>query len=224
MVVTDIRKLVLLLVTLALAAGAGPAVGEQTDSPEAGNPTLSFGSAGRDADGLHPAALTIRDLGGEVMTALADPALDPDQKGRHFRNLLARALDVPVVARLALGRRWNEASPEQRQAYLASFRDYMLNRYANLLGGSAPINGFEIEDTRGLGPDEAMVQTLIQRTPAKPVRVAWRMHRGAEGFRIVDLMVEGVSFLVAQRKEFDAILRSGGDLDGLIALLRERSV
>ncbi len=53
--------------------------------------------------------------------------------------------------------------------------------------------------------------------------MSWRLRRYADDFKIIDVIVEGVSMLITQRDEFSSVIRkSGGELDGLITLLQDK--
>ena len=56
-----------------------------------------------------------------------------------------------------------------------------------------------------------------------PVRVDWRVRSKPDGgWVITDAVIEGVSMTITQRNEFGAVIRnSGGEVEGLLAKLRE---
>ena len=58
---------------------------------------------------------------------------------------------------------------------------------------------------------------------ATPIRLDWRLTATESGWRVLDIVVEGVSLLVTFRNEFAAVIeRSGGRLAGLLDELRHR--
>jgi phospholipid transport system substrate-binding protein len=58
---------------------------------------------------------------------------------------------------------------------------------------------------------------------ATPIRLDWRLTATQDGWRVLDVSVEGVSLLLTFSNEFAAVIeRSGGQLGGLIAELRNR--
>ena len=69
-----------------------------------------------------------------------------------------------------------------------------------------------------------MVHSLITRPEGlKPVAVIWRVSQKNETFKIVDLMVEGLSMGLTQQKEFASVIRmNGGKIEGLLSELRKR--
>ena len=51
--------------------------------------------------------------------------------------------------------------------------------------------------------------------------IDWRVRRVINRFKIIDVVVEGVSMLVTQKAEFGAVIRERG-VDGLINVLRSQ--
>jgi phospholipid transport system substrate-binding protein len=58
---------------------------------------------------------------------------------------------------------------------------------------------------------------------ASPVRLDWRLARSGDGWRVLDVMVEGVSLLLTYRNEFAAVIeKGGGHVSALLGELRTR--
>lgn len=186
---------------------------------------LDVETASKEVRHTHPAAQKIEAMGGEFMATLNDPSLSHEAREQRFRDMLARDLDIPVLARFMLGRHWNKTSPEKREAYVEAFGGYLINRYASLLGGASRIERFHVEEVKTLPKGDSLVNTRIDRTGKSPILAAWRMRERDDGrIVIIDLMMEGFSMAQTQRQEFRSILRAqNGRIEGLIAALREDS-
>jgi phospholipid transport system substrate-binding protein len=64
----------------------------------------------------------------------------------------------------------------------------------------------------------------VLRPDHPAVAVDWRLRRTAEGWRIVDVMIEGVSMTITHRSEFAAVIsNSPGRIEGLLQKLREKT-
>lgn len=172
----------------------------------------------------HPAAEKIDALGMEAMAVLSDESMTQEARQRHFREMLARELDIPLLARYMLGRYWKSAAPEARRAYEDAFAEYVLVRYTTLLGGASEIESFEVVGATAAENGDVLVETRIRRGDAEPVTTAWRMRDRDGRFIVIDLVVEGVSMAKTQRQEFASILRSnGGRVEDLITVLKEKT-
>jgi phospholipid transport system substrate-binding protein len=65
---------------------------------------------------------------------------------------------------------------------------------------------------------------LLNRTDGlQPLKVNWRVRARGENFKIIDIIVEGISMGQTQRSEFASVIRqNGGDIENLLSLLRKR--
>lgn len=184
---------------------------------------LDVRTASREERPAHPAAEKIEAMGAEFVATLNDASLSREARESRFREMLARDLDIPVLARFMLGRHWNKISPAKRDAYVDAFGGYLIHRYASLLGGASRIERFEVEEVKALAHGDSLVTTRIERAGKGPLLAAWRMRARDDGrIVIIDLMMEGFSMAQTQRQEFRSILRANqGRIDGLITALRD---
>jgi phospholipid transport system substrate-binding protein len=61
------------------------------------------------------------------------------------------------------------------------------------------------------------------RPGAENIRVDWRLRADNSDFRILDVIVEGLSMAVTQRDEFASVIQSkGGKVAGLLDVLRQK--
>ncbi len=172
----------------------------------------------------HPAAEQIDTLGAEAMAVLSDASMSRETRQRRFREMLARELDIPLLARFMLGRYWKKATPEVRRAYEDAFAEYILARYASLLGGAREIQGFEVVGAKASGTGDVLVETRIRRGGADPITTVWRMRDRNGRFVVIDLVVEGLSMAQTQRQEFASTLRSnGGRVEDLTSVLKQKT-
>lgn len=165
----------------------------------------------------------VRDFGERAVAMLADPTLAPDQRRDAFRRMLVADFDIEATGRFVLGRAWRGASEAQRAEYLALFEGLIVATYASRLesygGESLAVDGLRSRDDK-----RAVVATRILRAEGAPIQVDWRLRRLGPSWRIVDVVVEGVSMAITQRSEFKSALRaSGGKIEGLLAKLREKA-
>lgn len=164
------------------------------------------------------AAKFIETLSGETLTILRAEDATLDQREAHVREILERSFDLQTIGRFVLGKAWNRASPEQQQEYQAVFAEFILRTYSRRLGGYSG-EQFKVIEAKPLGKRDAVVITEIARPSGPPLEAGWRIRSGANGLRILDLIVEGVSLAVTQRSEFQSVVNSQG-VDGLIESLR----
>jgi phospholipid transport system substrate-binding protein len=178
---------------------------------------------------LAPAALAAADpaavisnLGNRALEVLGKNAT-PAQRVARFQELFREDFDVPGIARFVLGRYWKTATPEQQKEFIKLFEDYIALVYSSQL---AAYSGETLKVTGSRpGPEGAIVASeIIRPTGAPPVKVEWHLTDRGGTYKIRDVAVDGISMAVTQRSEFAAVIqRSGGQVEGLITQLREKT-
>ncbi|HEY8191843.1 MAG TPA: ABC transporter substrate-binding protein [Alphaproteobacteria bacterium] len=152
---------------------------------------------------------------------LANTTMSQDQKAVEFRNLLQDSFDLETIGRFALGRYWNTATPEQRKEYQRLFRDMVVKVYSNRF---KEYQGQKVE-TRSHRNDangDVIVTSFIVPETGAEIQVDWRTRNKNGKWKIVDVIVEGVSMSVTQRSDFSSVIqRGGGDMKVLLDYLRK---
>lgn len=166
------------------------------------------------------AAKFVKWLADKALATLNTPGGNLEQREAAFQKLLREGFDLKLIGRFVLGRYWRTATPGQRDDFQRLFEEFVIKSYSYRLGGYKGEN-FTIISTRAAGEKDALVRTRIVRPSGPPITADWRVRAKGDRFRIIDVMVEGVSMAVTQRSEFAAVISRGG-FDGLLEALRAR--
>lgn len=162
----------------------------------------------------------IKALGDQAVQLLSDKAVPMTDREAKIRELLRKNFDLETIGRFVLAKYWRTASPDQQADYLSVFSEYVLRTYARRLGGYGN-EQFKITSAKPLGNRDAIVLTEISRQAGPPITAGWRVRGSESDYKIIDVMVEGVSMAATQRSEFETIVRDQG-LVGLIEILRAK--
>jgi phospholipid transport system substrate-binding protein len=161
-------------------------------------------------------------LASKAIAGLTDKSIPPTERATRFRVLLTEGFDVPTIARFVLGRYWRTATEDERAEYLKLFEDFIVQSYASRFTEYAGEN-IRVTMSRAGSDGEVTVYTDLVRPSGPPVKVEWRTRRESGSFKIVDVIVEGVSMGITQRDDFSAaIQRGGGKVEALITILRDK--
>ena len=167
----------------------------------------------------------IDQLGRAAILHLTDKSISSEERRRRFRDLMHKAFNVPGIGRFVLGRYWNQATEDERQEYMRLFEELVVRTYADRFseysGEKFTIGKVQRDAER---QNYATVFTTIYRPNGQMVRVDWRLRQEQDqSWRVVDMVVEGVSMSVTQRSEFASVIESkGGTVKGLIETLRQK--
>ena len=181
---------------------------------------LTWLVVGGPAGALTPdeASKYIHGLGQKANQVLGKQGASLEQKEAEVRALLSDSFDIKLIGRFVVGQTWKSMNEEQREAYLSQFEEWVLRTYSKRLGGYSD-QAFEIIGAKSINNDEALVSTKLMRPNAPPLEAGWRVRGSAQGYKIIDVVVAGVSMVVTQRSEFSAVIQRQG-IDGLIETLR----
>jgi phospholipid transport system substrate-binding protein len=131
-------------------------------------------------------------------------------------------VDFREAARLAVGRSWNAATPEQRDRITKQFQTLLVRIYSNAIGVYRG-QTMRVQPVKTApGATDVTVRNQYLSPGRPPTSVEYAMHKTQEGWKIYDITVEGVSLVLTYRGEFEQIVREGG-IEGLIQGLAERN-
>jgi phospholipid transport system substrate-binding protein len=177
------------------------------------------------ADMPGPDAL-IRNTVDEVLVVVKQ---DKDIRAGNQKKILdlvdAKVLphfDFERMTRLAVGRGWRSATPEQKQQMVSEFRTLLVRTYTSAFTRFQDQN-VEIKPLRMQpGDDETTVRTLIVKPGSQPISVDYEMEKTADGWKAFDLSVEGASLVTTYRGTFAEQIQQAG-IDGLIKTLVDKN-
>ena len=168
-----------------------------------------------------PAAV-INNLGNRALEVLGKNAT-PAQRVARFHELFREDFDVPGIARFVLGRYWKTATPEEQEEFVKLFEDYIALVYSNQLAAYSG-ETLKVTGSRTNAEEAIVASEIIRPTGSPPVKVDWHLTDRNGTYKISDVTVDGISMAVTQRSEFASVIqRSGGQVAGLIAQLREKT-
>lgn len=169
------------------------------------------------------AGIFLTELTDRAEAQLTEPGLAEAERKQRFRRLLNEAFDLPVIGRFVLGRYWRRADAAQRNDFLDAFEDMMLYRFLPLFAEFSS-EKFDVGASRPYknNPDFVSVESMLRQDSGEPIHVNWRVRKQGDGYKIVDIVAEGVSIAVTLRSEYVSVLkRNGGDIGALTEVLRE---
>ena len=169
----------------------------------------------------------VKKITAEVMEAIkSDKQLAAGDKQKALKLAEEKILphvDFEEATRLAVGRGWKEATPEQKKKLVQEFRNMLVRTYSNAISAYEGQQMKVMPVRMKAGETDVTVHNQFVRPGApKPVLVDYQMRKTDKGWKIYDIVVEGVSLVLTYRSEFDAIAKQDG-IDGLIKRLTQKN-
>ncbi|MEQ8807107.1 MAG: ABC transporter substrate-binding protein [Rhodospirillales bacterium] len=167
----------------------------------------------------------VNSMASSAINSLTGKDIAREVRKERFRTLVHDFFAIKSIGKWVLGRHWRRATPEQRDEYLQLFENMLLERYVD---GFKDYSGESLEISRAEKRQENdfIVHTMLKRPGGQPVEVSWRVGVGERDgkhiFKIVDIIVNGLSMALTQQKEFNSVISNNGNsVDSLLEKMRE---
>ena len=162
----------------------------------------------------------------EVMAAIkSDKQLAAGDRQKALKLAEEKILpfvDFEQATRLAVGRSWAQASPEQKKRLVGEFKNMLVRTYSNAVEAYQG-QTLKVLPARGKpDPEDTVVRTQFNRSGGQPLPIDFHMRQVDGTWKVFDIVVEGVSLVMTYRSEFDAVVKQEG-IDGLIKRLSQKN-
>ena len=152
-----------------------------------------------------------------AISILSNDTISDAERTSSFTELVMSSIDLNLISKFVLSKAWKNASDEQKENYLIAFKDYFVSSYANKL------DQYTGEKVDVIGSQEAGKYVIVESdiiregTDTLKINLKWRLLNKDNQIKIIDLNIEGISLVIAQREEFQSFLANNDyDLDKLI--------
>ena len=148
---------------------------------------------------------------------------DPGKIYGLVNEVVIPHFDFISMSKWVLGKTsWRGASEGQREQFIGEFRTLLVRTYAKALleYSNEVIEYLPTEDNPN--SNLVVVKTKINQPGAKAVPIDYRMHVSGGEWKVVDIVVDGVSLVSTYRGSFASQIKKGG-LDSLISKLSQRN-
>jgi len=130
--------------------------------------------------------------------------------------------DFRRMTQLAVGKYWRRATTQQREALVTEFRDMLVRTYTKVFTVYRD-QKVDVKPLRiAVSDTEATVKTSIGLPGTPTTQVDYEMKRAADGWKVFDISIEGVSMVLSYRGTFTSEIKEGG-VDGLIKTLSDKN-
>ena len=162
----------------------------------------------------------------EVMAIIkADKDIQSGNQKKIYALVDAKVLphfDFTRMTRLAVGRYWKQATPEQQQRLVEEFRNLLVRTYSTSLSNYKN-QTIEFKPMRISPSDtDVTVKSVVNQPGGQPIPIDYQLIKASDGWKVYDITVEGVSLVVNYRSSFAREIQEGG-MDKLIQTLAQKN-
>lgn len=159
----------------------------------------------------------VKTFSDQAINILNNEKISETEKTEVFTSLVMESIDLNLVSKFVLSKSWKNASDDQKARYLNAFETYFINSYANKFDQYSG-EKIKIVNSEQAGKYVIVDSNIIREgTDTLKINLKWRLLNREGKIKIIDLNIEGISLVIAQREEFQSFLtNNNSDLDKLI--------
>ena len=130
--------------------------------------------------------------------------------------------DFTTMSKWVLGKNWRSLNPDQQQRFTTEFRTLLVRTYAVSLSEYQDQKLNYLPLKAAPSADDVTVRTEVLRGGGPAIPINYSMHLTANGWKVYDVVIDGVSLVINYRTSFATQIRTGG-VDKLIEDLVARN-
>ena len=182
-----------------------------------GMPLNSLGETDESVSRAEPRAVVAQLQSGLVDASNAFADAPVEERYAALEPLIRETHDLPYIARFAMRRYWADLTDQQQSEFMETFTRLSIATYASRFQGLTDqtfgISG-QTDQPRG---HVEINGTLLQKD-GEILKINYVLHESAEGWQIINIIVDGVSDLALKRGEYQSVFSDTG-FTGLVDYL-----
>lgn len=159
----------------------------------------------------------------EKVVAIAKASQDETLQDNQVAILLNENLAYDRIARFVLGKHWANATEDEKKEFIDLYAKSLRLAYSRQIL-SVDLKDVQIDDAF-VSPRGQLITVktnVMDPDSGQLVAIDWRLISAPTGYKIVDVLVEGISVASSQRSEYASIIqRGGGKVEAVLAKLRQ---
>jgi len=189
-----------------LAAGAGGAQSIPPDEREAY---------------LAPPTELVTVTVGRVVAILQDTSVPTEVRRQRIEEIAFDVFDFPTMGKLVLARNWKKLDAAQQKEFVEEFKVHLSRNYGSRLDRYQQTD-VEIVSARIEPRGDVTVLSKVVGGEFDGVELDYRLRRRQGEWKVIDVVIEGVSLIANFRSQFREVLSQKGP-EGLLEQMRSKN-
>jgi phospholipid transport system substrate-binding protein len=186
---------------------------------------LLLGAAAAWAQPEEPGAL-VRETSDRMLAVLKEQRdvikAEPARLYGLVDEIVLPHFDFERMSRWVLGKHWRQASAEQQREFVNQFRTLLVRTYGTALLEYTDQQVKFLPVRISADGRDATVRTEVVKPGAPAIPINYSMYLGDHGWKVYDVVIDGISLVSNYRTTFAAEIRNHG-IDALIRRLADRN-
>ncbi len=157
----------------------------------------------------------------QIIAVLADEDASSEERVSAIQAIAYEIFDFTTMSKLVLARNWRKMPKDQRIEFVREFKEHLSRTYGTRLDRfdqeSIEVTGTQVEPR-----DDVTVITKVVGGQFDAAVTSYRLRNRNGRWRIIDVVIEGVSLVSNFRSQFAEVINRGS-IDDLLAKLRDKN-
>lgn len=157
----------------------------------------------------------------KIVATLAKKELSPAERISEIEAIAYEIFDFTTMSKLVLARNWRKLDKPKRAEFVREFKRHLSRTYGTRLDRynqeEVDVYGAHVEVR-----DDVSVKSRIIGGQFDQAEISYRLRNRRGEWKIIDVVIEGVSLVSNYRSQFAEVL-NGGTIDDLLAKLKEKN-
>jgi phospholipid transport system substrate-binding protein len=169
------------------------------------------------AEDLKAPQQVIANISETLQKKLQDKSFTQDfaQTTKFVNSVIGPHTDFNKIAPLVLGKNWNTTTPAEQERFKSEFQTLLVRAYARAFveynDWTIQYQPLDLENNA----KKAMVKTKVMQRNIQPVEVYYRMILSQDGWKVIDILIDGVSLVTNYRSTFNQEIQQKGSLQAV---------
>lgn len=163
----------------------------------------------------------IEETADQIVSILARVDQPSEIRVREIEEIAYDIFDFTTMSKLVLARNWRKLDKSKRAEFVREFKRLLSRTYGTRLDRynqeKVEVYGTQLEPR-----NDVSVKTRIVGGQFDGAEIAYRLRKRKDRWRIIDVVIEGVSLVSNYRSQFAEVL-NGGTIDDLLAKMRDKN-
>jgi len=135
--------------------------------------------------------------------------LDYEHRYQLLEPIVIKSHDLPFIAKVTVGKYWRTFDDEQKASFVDTLSRLSIAMYADRFDGYGG-ETFSFVAQKELPRGKMLVETILTKSDGENVQFNYLLRHNKNEWRIINIIVDGVSDLAVRRAEYTSILQSDG--------------
>ena len=156
----------------------------------------------------------------KIVAILAQKDEPAATRVKKIEEIAYKIFDFTTMSKLVLARNWRKMDKPKRAEFVREFKRHLSHTYGTRLDRydqeRVDVYAAQVEVR-----NDVTVKSRIEGGQFDGAEIAYRLRKRKDEWRIIDVVIEGVSLVSNYRSQFAEVL-NGGTIDDLLAKLKDK--